>query len=107
RMRPLDAKGKASSAVARRWNIAREGRGAVCQSCGRALAATWRPGGRLCCECGLNEELFHPEARGLNAELEAPRPPPRRRAARARPSPVLRLGLKSLGAIAPGAADEL
>lgn len=101
------AKVESGSAAVGRGSTTRGSRGAVCESCGRSLANTWRPGGKLCCECGLNDELFRPETRWLSAAFEGPRSAPRKGAAPAGFSPMLRLGLKSLGAIAPRAADEL
>lgn len=62
---------------------------------------------QLCCECGLNDELFRPETRWLKDSFEPPDPTPRKGRTRAAISPMLRLGLKWLGAIAPSAAEEL
>jgi len=106
-MRPLVAKTQVGWEAAGRWSNTRGSAGWVCESCGKTSAAAWRGGGKLCCECGLNDELFRPETRWLAAEFEAHRSAAKAGAARARPSPVLRLGLKSLGAIAPRAAAEL
>ena len=40
--------------------------GAVCQSCQKPLLEAWRSSGQLCCECGLDYELFHPETRWID-----------------------------------------
>ena len=40
--------------------------GAVCQSCQKPLLEAWRSSGQLCCECGLDYELSHPETRWID-----------------------------------------
>jgi pimeloyl-ACP methyl ester carboxylesterase len=87
---------------------------AVCRMCRRPLHHTWRKGGGLCCDCGLNDELFHPEARWANAP-SSPKPTAdigkeaRRKSSQGTRSAglaMVRLGLKVLAAIAPSAAEE-
>ncbi|HKD41520.1 MAG TPA: alpha/beta fold hydrolase [Myxococcaceae bacterium] len=87
---------------------------AVCRMCRRPLYDPWGMGDSLCCECGLNDELFHPEARWTDAE-NSPRAPPRaakearkKSFERTRSSQlaIVRLGLKALAAIAPSVAEE-
>src|SRR5258708_38597057 len=88
-------------------------RGAVCQICQKPLFNTWRSGEQLCCECGLSDELFHPDKRWMIAEGHAHQAPgvdqraPKQGGAPARSTrlAILRLGLKVLAAIAPLAAQ--
>jgi len=39
-----------------------------CQRCQMPLVEAWRSGGQLCCECGLEYELLHPEMRWISDE---------------------------------------
>src|SRR5712692_904988 len=89
---------------------------AVCQNpaCQRPLSNTWRKGGRLCCECGLNHELSHPETRWMDSGSDADstagirQEVPKKSAVRTRSArlAMVRLGLKALAAVAPAVAEE-
>lgn len=88
--------------------------GAVCRICQRPLFSAWRTGEQLCCECGLNDELFHPHKRWIPedgdphspARIGRPRSKNGGAARRSTWQGTLRLGLKVVAAIAPAAAEE-
>ncbi len=84
----------------------------ICQNCGGPLVTAWRTGGQLCGQCGLNDELFRPETRWMDAGGAAP-PRPSEKAPRKQTGSagsarlaILRLGFKALAAVAPAAAEE-
>jgi pimeloyl-ACP methyl ester carboxylesterase len=89
-------------------------REATCQNCGGPLCVAWRTGGQLCSQCGLNDELFRPETRWIDASGNAALRPglgervPKKSGVPTRSArlAMLRLGLKALAAIAPAAAEE-
>ena len=89
-----------------------EGGAPICQNCGGPLVTAWRTGGQLCGQCGLNDELFRPETRWMDAGGAAtPRPSekaPRKQTGSAGSArlAILRLGFKALAAVAPAAAEE-
>ena len=97
-----------------RIRLERSSPDAVCRMCRRPLYDTWREGGSLCCECGLNDELFHPDARWTGPESSPNAPPGAAKSVRKKSFErtrsaqlsMVRLGLKVLAAIAPSAAEE-
>ncbi len=86
--------------------------GASCRNpvCQRPLSGTWDQSGPLCCNCALEFELFHRETRWPNRSSEVEAAPrksewPRKRA-RSIQSRAVRLGMKTLAAVAPAAAEQ-
>ncbi len=112
-MPDLKAAAKLDAAVVRSHPVAATG-APVCQNCGQPLVNAWRTGGQLCCPCGLNEELFRPETRWLNAGGPVDLRPSLGESVPKKSSvpsgsarlAMLRLGMRALAAVAPAAAEE-
>lgn len=113
RMPQLKARGKFELAAVPS-HPSGEGGSLTCEKCGAPMAAAWRTDGKLCSQCGLNDELFHPESRWMDAggpgdptpDKSDKAPETNSVSVRSAALAMVRLGLKALAAVAPAAAEE-